>query len=76
MPRRANTKYLLGCSLRHLHYSSINRDSTNDKLGLSNDVILYEKSSNTKISEFDMLEEEEGDKVVNSHALLRQRLGL
>jgi len=59
-----------------LHYSSINRDSTNDKLGLSNDVILYEKSSNTKISEFDMLEEEEGDKVVNSHALLRQRLGL
>ena len=76
MFRRINTKYLSKCSLRHLYYSFINRDSIDSKLDSSNNIRLYEKFFNTKISEFDILKNEKNDKLISNYILLRQQLEL
>jgi len=74
--KRIETKYLLKYISRYLYYLSINRDSINNKLNLSNNIKLYKKSFDTKINKLDILENENNNKIVKCYVLLKQRLRL
>jgi len=71
MFRRIDTKYLLECSLRYLYYLSTNRDLINNKLDLSNNIKLYKKFFDTKISKLDILKNMKDNKIVNCYTLVR-----
>ncbi len=71
MFRRIDTKYLLECSLRYLYYLSTNRDLINNKLDLSNNIKLYIKFFDTKISKLDILKNKKDNKIVNCYTLVR-----
>jgi len=69
--RRANIKYLLEYSLRHLYYFFTNKDQINSKLNLFNNIKLYEKFFDTKISKLDILDNKKDNKTINHFTLLR-----
>jgi len=74
--KRAETKYLLEYFSRYLYYLSINKDSLDGKLGSSNNIKLYKKLFDTKISELGISEDREDDKIAKNYILLEQRLEL
>ncbi len=66
-------KYLIKYFLRHLYYLSINRNLTNSKLNLFNNIKLYKKLFNTKISKLDILKNKEDNKIIKYYTLLKQQ---
>jgi len=59
-----------------LHYFSTNRDLINNKLDLFNNIKLYKKLFNTKISKLNILENKKNNKIVSNYILLKQQLEL
>ncbi len=72
--KKAKTKYLLKYLFRYLYYLFINKYLYNNKLNLSNNIKLYRKSFNTKISKLNIFKDKENNKIAKYYILLRQQL--
>lgn len=59
-----------------MHYLSTNKDLINNKLDLSNNIKLYKKLFDTKISKLNILENKKNNKIVSNYILLKQQLEL